>query len=65
MLRVHGPMGRLAQDQRGATSIEYGLVAMLVAVAMLVGLRALSESNSSSWNDTSNKITSAMKESGK
>ncbi len=65
MLRVLGPLGPFAQDQRGATSIEYGLIALLVAVGMLVGLRALGESNSASWNNTSTKITSAMKESGK
>ena len=65
MLRVIGLTHRLARDQRGTTSIEYGLIALLVAVGMLVGLRALGAANESSWNATSNKITSAMRESGK
>ena len=65
MLRVNGLTSRLARDKRGTTSIEYGLIALLVAVGMLVGLKALGDANESSWNNTSNKITSAMKESGK
>ena len=32
-------MRRFARDRRGTTSIEYGLIALLVAVGMLVGCR--------------------------
>jgi pilus assembly protein Flp/PilA len=60
-----GPMLlRFARDTRGTTSIEYGLIAALVAVGMLVGLRALGEGNSSSWGNTAGKITDAMNKSG-
>jgi pilus assembly protein Flp/PilA len=56
-----GPMLlRFARDTRGTTSIEYGLIAVLVAVGMLVGLKALGDGNSSSWGNTSSKITDAM-----
>jgi Flp pilus assembly pilin Flp len=65
MFALYDLIGRLARDRRGTTSIEYGLIAMLVAVGMLVGLKALGEGNSSSWGDTSGKITKAMSESGK
>jgi pilus assembly protein Flp/PilA len=65
MLCVNGPVSRFARDRRGTTSIEYGLIALLVAVGMLVGLKALGDANESSWNSTSNKITGAMRESGK
>lgn len=65
MLRVIGPMNRFARDRRGTTSIEYSLIAVLVAVGMLAGLRALGDGNSSSWGNTSTKITGAMKSSGK
>ena len=65
MLRVIGPMNRFASDRRGTTSIEYSLIAVLVAVGMLAGLRALGDGNSSSWGNTSTKITGAMKSSGK
>ena len=60
MLRVIGPICRVARDERGATSIEYGMIALLVAVGMLVGLRALGQSNESSWNDSSSKLVNAM-----
>jgi pilus assembly protein Flp/PilA len=65
MPRLHSPIGRFLRDKRGTTSIEYGLIAMLVAVGMLIGLKALGAGNSSSWGDTSGKITKAMNESGK
>ena len=61
MLRVNGLIERFARDERGTTSIEYGLIALLVAVGMLVGLTALGQGNSSSWNATSDKIIGAMK----
>jgi Flp pilus assembly pilin Flp len=57
-------LSRVVSDTRGTTSIEYGLIAMLVAVGLLAGLKALGSGNSNSWGDTSNKITSAMKQSG-
>jgi pilus assembly protein Flp/PilA len=52
---------RFVRDERGTTSIEYGLIAALVAVGMLIGLRALGTGNSSSWGSTSNAIANAMK----
>jgi pilus assembly protein Flp/PilA len=61
MQRCNGLMSRFVGDTRGATSIEYGLIALLVAVGLLAGLRALGAGNSSSWGDTSSKITGAMK----
>jgi pilus assembly protein Flp/PilA len=54
--------GRFLRDCGGATSVEYGLIAVLVAVGMLAGLKALGASNSSSWSSTSNRITAAMKD---
>ncbi len=65
MSRVYDLVGRFVRDARGTTAIEYGLIAMLLAVGMLVGLKALGNGNSSSWGDTSGKITKAMNESGK
>jgi pilus assembly protein Flp/PilA len=35
---------RLLRDESGATAIEYGLIAALVAVAAIVGMRALGSS---------------------
>lgn len=61
MARLKNVAKLFARDGRGTTAIEYGLIAALVAVGMLVGLRALGEGNASSWGNTSNKLTNAMK----
>ena len=61
MLRFNGLVEHFVRDERGTTAIEYGLIAVLVAVGMLVGLHALGAGNSSSWGSTSTKITGAMK----
>ena len=58
----HGAFGRLLRDCGGATSVEYGLIAVLVAVGMLAGLKALGAGNGSSWSSTSNKTTNAMQD---
>ena len=58
---ISGQLRSFAQDERGATAIEYGLIAALVAVAMLAGLKALGSGNSGSWGSTANKATDAMK----
>ena len=60
MLRVNGLMSRFVGDRRGATSIEYSLIAVLVAVGMLVALRSLGETNANSWNDSATKLGDAM-----
>jgi pilus assembly protein Flp/PilA len=51
---------RLAHDDRGATAIEYGLIAALVAVGALAGMSALGGGLGSSWGNTANKVTTAM-----
>jgi pilus assembly protein Flp/PilA len=59
-----GALARFARNRSGATSVEYGLIAVLVAVGMLAGLKALGEGNSGSWNNTSAKIMDVMKKPG-
>ena len=56
-----GVVLRFVHDERGTTAIEYGLIASLVAVGMLVGLKALGQGNASSWGNTANNIANAMK----
>lgn len=60
MERIQQYAGRFLRDVRGTTAIEYGLIALLVAVGMLVGLRALGEGNASSWGNTAARIGNAM-----
>jgi len=39
----------LGADQRGATAIEYGLIAALIVIAMMGGLEALGGGTNGMW----------------
>jgi pilus assembly protein Flp/PilA len=45
------------KDESGATAIEYGLIASLIGVAIIVGAGALGTSLNSTFNAISSKIT--------
>jgi Flp pilus assembly pilin Flp len=60
MPRINEQTGRFLRDERGAVSIEYGLIAVLIAVAMLIALMNLGKTNTNSWNDSSSKLVNAM-----
>lgn len=51
---------RFSSDTRGATAIEYGLIAGLIALGMIVGLQALASANEAMWTDNQQKITAAL-----
>ena len=48
---------RFVQDESGATAIEYGLIAALIAVGIIAAARSLG----SQIGDTFNTITTTMK----
>lgn len=53
-------MGRkLRSDKRGATVIEYGLIAALIAVAIMSSLRSLGGGSNGMWSKLDNKIADA------
>jgi pilus assembly protein Flp/PilA len=58
---IFARLRRFARDERGATAIEYGLIAALVAIGMLAGLKALGSGNSGGWSSTANTASNAMK----
>ncbi len=43
-------LSRLVQDENGATAIEYGLIASLIAVAIITGATALGSNLSASFS---------------
>lgn len=51
---------RFARDEQGTTSIEYGLIASLMAVAIIASLKQLGNNTSGSWGSTANKVSNAM-----
>jgi pilus assembly protein Flp/PilA len=49
-------MNRFAKDQSGATAIEYGLIATLIGVAIILGATALGIQLNSVFNGISTKV---------
>lgn len=46
--------------RRGAVAIEYGLIAALVVLAMLVGLENLADENAGLYGSSTNKLGAAI-----
>ncbi len=51
---------RFLHDESGATSIEYGLIASLIAVAIIGGVGSLADSLEGLWGDNNSKIGAAL-----
>lgn len=47
---------KLLRDRRGATAIEYGLIAALIAVAAITAMTALGNQLSTTFNNVSNNM---------
>lgn len=45
-----------ASDESGATAIEYGLIASLIAVAIIVGAKALGSQINNTFNSVANTM---------
>ena len=50
---------RFAADESGATAIEYGLIAALIAVAIITALNTLSGKLQNTFNHVGNQLASA------
>jgi len=50
----------LGADENGATAIEYGLIAALIVVAMMGGLRTLGGGANGMWGKISNVVGNNM-----
>lgn len=50
---------RFMRDEEGVTAIEYGLLASLIALALIVGATTLGENLNSLFNDIAGKLWSA------
>ena len=51
---------RLRSDKRGATAIEYGLIAALIAVAAIGGMSSLGGGSNGLWGKLDNRINESM-----
>ena len=52
-------MGKFWSDEQGATAVEYGLVVALIAVVMLVAVRALGTAISTKFDMIATQLDSA------
>ena len=47
-------------DESGATAVEYGLIAALIAVAMVAGATAVGDQLNTKFDDTAGELDNAM-----
>ncbi len=59
MLAIRTAFRRLRSDKRGATAIEYGLIAALIVISMLAGLGTLGGGANGMWGKMANKVVEA------
>ena len=48
---------KMLRDSRGATAIEYGLIAALIAVAAIVAMKGLGNSLKNTFNNVSSNLS--------
>ena len=53
-------VARFASDESGATAIEYGLIAALIAVAAMSGMKALGGGSNGMWGRLDNVVDESM-----
>jgi pilus assembly protein Flp/PilA len=51
---------KLGADQRGATAIEYGLIAALIVIAMMGALQAMGGGVGGMWGKLGNSVNTSM-----
>ena len=54
-------MKRFLKDESGATAIEYGLIAALIAVVLVGALKAVGDSLDGAFNKISSEVSNATK----
>ncbi|WP_430463493.1 Flp family type IVb pilin [Tabrizicola sp.] len=56
MLKMRAKLAKFFRNESGATAIEYGLIAALVAVALIAGATLLGDGLDQAFTDISEKI---------
>ena len=46
----------LAANRRGGTAIEYGLIAAMIVIAMIVSLKGLAKVTTGMWNNVETSV---------
>ncbi|GIK47496.1 MAG: Flp family type IVb pilin [Hyphomonadaceae bacterium] len=53
-------IARFLHDERGTTAIEYGLIAVLIGVAIMGAVGLVGDSMKDSFTDTADKVGAAI-----
>jgi pilus assembly protein Flp/PilA len=56
---MRGLTTRLRRSERGATSIEYGLICALIVLAMMGALKFLASTTIDMWSDVTEAVTNS------
>ena len=60
MIAIRTILRKLRADQRGATAIEYGLIAALIVIAMMAGLESMGGGVGGMWGKLGNSANTYM-----
>ena len=56
MIAIRKCLRMLGKSERGATAIEYGLIAALIAVAAIAAMQSIGTKLGSTFNNVSNQL---------
>jgi pilus assembly protein Flp/PilA len=57
---MYSVISRFARDEQGATAIEYGLIAALIALAIVTSLTLYTDAANAMWDYISNTLANAI-----
>ncbi|WP_308516015.1 Flp family type IVb pilin [Sphingomonas flavescens] len=60
MIAIRTMLRKLRADERGATAIEYGLIAALIVIAMMTGLQSMGGGVGGMWGKLGNAANEHM-----
>jgi pilus assembly protein Flp/PilA len=60
VIAIRSCLRMLGADRRGATAIEYGLIAALIIIAMMGGLQALGGGTNGLWGKILSNVNTYM-----
>ena len=60
MIAIRTILRKLRADERGATAIEYGLIAALIVIAMMTGLESMGGGVGGMWGKLGNAANDHM-----
>jgi pilus assembly protein Flp/PilA len=59
MARHSSLLSRFLRDERGATAVEYGLIAALMVVAVIAAISGVAEENSKMYKEIEDAVVNA------